>query len=365
MSEPYTLSAYLSKGDFLASLQRSHSSLPGVKRRFQSGDIAAGTLFVKPIPFNNDEGKGQPSVVWLVVNEWDTGMIVGRIAESSADRGDIQLGRIMMVEPENVLDWKVVTLQGVEGGDTDRLSHPTPQSPTVADEEKDVPAYVRRRGDPDFVKRVTEAGRAQVRAEMPSHGMAYAVLFAGPVAFALAAFLCHKWLGVSGLCALAAIWQLRSAIRQCAKVGKGLAGSRDLVEHGEFCVGMLLMMNAMLHEPGMDASALVLIVTDRNSDLIDVYDGVSEGASDHSPTSDRAVSLARSGFEDERYVRNRRWRMPNSWTRCREAYACCLYIKREYLPSGVVTSPFVPCLATPGDDGAITLLPWDLVEKAM
>ena len=63
-------------------------------------------------------------------------------------------------------------------------------------------------------------------------------------------------------------------------------------------------------------------------------------------------------LQDERYVESRRLRLPTSLTGGHEVYAFHLKVVGDYFPSGLADLPMIPCVAVPGDVGAIQQIPW-------
>ncbi len=61
------------------------------------------------------------------------------------------------------------------------------------------------------------------------------------------------------------------------------------------------------------------------------------------------------------YWQSRRRRLPPELTEGREVYAFDLMIVGDFLPSGLVTIPMIPCLAEPGPAGQIQMIPWWVV----
>jgi hypothetical protein len=73
-----------------------------------------------------------------------------------------------------------------------------------------------------------------------------------------------------------------------------------------------------------------------------------------SPEEKQAVQW----LNDESYVESRRIRLPTSLTGGYVVYAFHLKLVGDYFPSGLVDIPMIPCIAVPGDFGAIQQLPW-------
>lgn len=63
-------------------------------------------------------------------------------------------------------------------------------------------------------------------------------------------------------------------------------------------------------------------------------------------------------MEDEAFVPSRRRRLPGGLTGGREVYAFDLMILGDYLPSGTVEVPMIPCVAEPGPAGEIHMIPF-------
>jgi hypothetical protein len=69
-------------------------------------------------------------------------------------------------------------------------------------------------------------------------------------------------------------------------------------------------------------------------------------------------------MEDQIYVPYRRRLLPTSLTSGREVYAFDLLGVGEFLPSGTVETPLIPCMAERGAEGRIEMLPSSVVASA-
>lgn len=66
-------------------------------------------------------------------------------------------------------------------------------------------------------------------------------------------------------------------------------------------------------------------------------------------------------MSDMMYVPDRRRLLPKELTDGREVYAFDLMMVGDYQPTGTVEMPLFPCLADPGPEGEIRMIPWWVV----
>lgn len=66
---------------------------------------------------------------------------------------------------------------------------------------------------------------------------------------------------------------------------------------------------------------------------------------------------------DEEAERYRRRPLPVSFTGGPLVYAADLWVKRKYLRGGYLSGPWLPCIAEPGQEGGLELVPWWLAEQ--
>jgi len=124
----------------------------------------------------------------------------------------------------------------------------------------------------------------------------------------------------------------------------------------------LIQANSLLFKPGnMTLPCLVLFSFDGNCNndaaFMDtlahrVFD--FKNTSPHDPEQRYVAQLT----TNERAVRYRRRPLPTSFTGGPVAFVADLWIERALLPAGFLTERRLPCLAEPGGEGALELLPW-------
>jgi len=144
---------------------RAVAELPYARQRFLSGEITPGMTLVK-YAFRVNEH--QSEYMWLAVREWGK-MITGELINQPVQRADLKMGQIVTIDSADVYDWVVAGPGGPEGGYTDRVrAQASPASPPVNEPLPPadlIPDYVKLRGDPEFARRVNEAGREYIAAE--------------------------------------------------------------------------------------------------------------------------------------------------------------------------------------------------------
>jgi len=126
------------------------------------------------------------------------------------------------------------------------------------------------------------------------------------------------------------------------------------------------MANSTLMSPGQgDAPCLALFVFEEEEGdahfMMELVERLMalKGTSPSNPEEREAAVLV----NDEAYVPYRRRRIPPGLTGGRIVYAVDLRIRRARLPNGFLEMPILPCLAMPGDTGAIEMLPWQILPQ--
>lgn len=352
--------------------QRAMAELPNTERRFLSGEIMPGGMLVK-YPFRIDQD--QSEYMWVAVKEWGK-LITGELVNQPHIRRDLRLGQSVTVDSVDVYDWLIIGPNGPEGGYTDQVRAqaavarpPAMHGQSARIERDDVePEFVKRRTDADFVRRVSEAGRDAADMEWMSRwkpARAHAPTY---IRFPIIAFLAALGFAAIHIPVIA----VGAAIVGIVMFGQRFPiyrrilgfefGYRDVATRGEFRVAMPIMFNTSLKEPGTNnAPALMLMLPNDHHDPVAIYAGVAKGMSSSAP-EDRKIAKSLS---DEKFVPNKRFRIPPQWTGGVEVHAIGLNIERNSLENGVVDSPFIAVLAGPGEHGGVITLPWRMVQDAL
>ena len=123
-------------------------------------------------------------------------------------------------------------------------------------------------------------------------------------------------------------------------------------------VAFPLMANSALVAGELAAApGLVLVSFDRRASfpmLIELAKTVIEANADR--PADRAWCQQLMG--DLKFTLNRRRKVPSTLTNGIPVYACDLWIMSNFLKSGTVSHPVIPCMAEPGRHGRINVMPW-------
>jgi len=137
-------------------------------------------------------------------------------------------------------------------------------------------------------------------------------------------------------------------------------GARPLMTYG-------LMVNSQLRSrPGTIAPGLVIGSFDPEANvtaefMVDLAERIFDlSLADPTTPEEQAAHALMS---DEVYVPGRRRLLPMALTQGREVYAFDLIIVGDYQPNGIVEAPMIPCLADPGPEGEIRMIPWWIVTR--
>ncbi|MBB6052516.1 hypothetical protein [Armatimonas rosea] len=159
-------------------------------------------------------------------------------------------------------------------------------------------------------------------------------LFAAPL------FPLGIWLGCWGC------WQLLTRQRD-----RWLARRvREIAETGQRVNGYLVRASDSLYRPGSQAQPCQVLISFQN-----------EVASDAEYMQYLAQRWAEKTPSRERRRRYRRVKLPHSLTDGSTVYCCDLFVHPGLLASGYLTSSVLPCLAEPGDQGGLELVPYWLL----
>lgn len=97
------------------AIATARHGLPGIRRRFLSGALPAGTQLLVKYGIPTEHG---PEFVWAGVHSWtDPDRIQGFSASDAASDPEVRVGRSVVLETADVVDWAVLDASGVvEGG---------------------------------------------------------------------------------------------------------------------------------------------------------------------------------------------------------------------------------------------------------
>ncbi len=139
-------------------------------------------------------------------------------------------------------------------------------------------------------------------------------------------------------------------------------GSRAILgQKGVPVWGVLIQANQLLFEPGeRNHPCLVLFSFEPAGGHIDYLQRLAGSIFELKETqqTDPDLRVVANYVTDERSVYFRRRKLPISFTGGPTVYCADLTIVRSCLPKGFLTERVLPCLAEPGEQGALALLPW-------
>ncbi len=125
--------------------------------------------------------------------------------------------------------------------------------------------------------------------------------------------------------------------------------------------GVLVQANQLLFAPGdRNHPCLVLFSFEPAGGHIDYLQRLASAifALKETRPTDPDLRLVAHYVTDERAVKYRRRKLPTSFTGGPTVYCADLIIVRSCLPNGFLTEKVLPCIAEPGEQGALELLPW-------
>lgn len=307
--------------------QQALTSLPEIKRRFQIGGLGKSRLAAKH-GFPVDGGH---EFMWVLVASWAGDRLEGQLVNTPQQRRDLREGQTVSLNEAGIYDWMIFHADGSrEGGATDIVAT-APDAETRGGKPDE--AEIKRRFR-QYLDSVPQAQAAPKRGWTP-----------WPVALA------RTLLG--------------------SKPASLTPEQRDpvqtqLAEQGRLVIAFIAMANSSLMSPGQgDAPCLALFVFEEQEGdanfLIALVDRLMalKGTAPSEPEEREAAVLV----NDEAYVPYRRRRIPLGLTGGRTVYAVDLRIRRDRLPNGCLEMPILPCLAMPGDSGAIEMLPWQILPQ--
>ena len=360
-----------------AARAQAVSALPGVKARYQSGQIAADRLGVK-YAFPTPDGVGE--VMWIFVRSWTGDRITGELVNAPQAATDVRLGQSVTIREADIFDWITTAPDGTqEGGFTDavlragasagNLTGPRQSAEEI--NEEILPEYVKRRADAGYVARVTAAAREDAQRQAQSRTGALDRIrrrrIIKPLALGVAALALIKSVPyISAILGVLFVWQLVSTLRRLRGIKHLAENPANLAAGGELRSAMVIMANTRLYTPGeSDAPALVIVLPNDESDPILIYDAVATGRTalrQGVGASHAALKAAEKFLTDEGYIPNARLLLPADLTNGAEVYAAHLAIERSCLRDGVLNEVFVPVLFVPGEKGAIGMISYKALD---
>jgi hypothetical protein len=149
------------------------------------------------------------------------------------------------------------------------------------------------------------------------------------------------------------VWLLSwgiSQLIQTRRERKQAARVRQIVTHGERATGFLVRASDALYRPGSKVQSCQVLISFQ-----------PEVAGDREYMLHLAKRWAEQTSSRERQSRGRRRKLPLSLTDGSTVYCCDLFIHPGLLASSYLTGSVLPCVAEPGDEGGIELVPYWLL----
>jgi len=351
-----------------AAHRRAVDELADAKRRYLAGETLPDMFIVKyPFPL----GDGHHEYMWISVRGWTGDRITGVLGNQPAHRTDLSMGDTVTIDAADVFDWMIVGPDGVLGGYTDatRGMHanqaPPSDGPKPTEFDPDVPEFVRRRRDPRFLDRVTRAGRAKAM-EMVNgferEASRRVTAFRTPAIIIVVSVVLSHWAIWLGIGVLFGLYKLREVFETRKRLQGIVTGFRDVASRGEFRIGMPIMFNTTLKEPGnAGAPVLLLMMPNDAHDPIQLFDSIMMAAMQKDPR----FAAVNKAMDDQTYTPNHRFRIPKEWTGGADVYGVGVLAMRDHWRSGIIDEPCFALLAGPGDTGGVMTLPWTLVDDAL
>jgi hypothetical protein len=179
----------------------------------------------------------------------------------------------------------------------------------------------------------------------------------------------HVAMGLTVVLAPVALFlALRSGWRRgrARPIADRLHRTAEFAQRAKPVVAYPLMVNPMLRRPGDEpATALVIICFDpavSHDVMLELATKISDpGAPGWNPVQKR---FAQALMDDEGYRAFRRRTIRPDMTGGIEVFACDLAVHPLLLAGGHLSSvaPFIPCVAEPGERGAILQIPWWIAD---
>lgn len=151
------------------------------------------------------------------------------------------------------------------------------------------------------------------------------------------------------------------AIASALNKHKSEDGRLKIAQSGVPVWGVLVQANSMLFQPGnTDLPCLVLFSFEPAGGHIEYMQRLAAGIFDlkNVRQSDPDLRYVSTLVTNESALKYRRRKLPISFTGGPTVYCADLIITRSSLPAGYITEKVLPCIAEPGESGALELLPW-------
>ena len=291
---PPTGGLWMHDDDMEAGHRRAVAELPSAKRRYLAGETLPDMFIVK-YPFPVEDGRHE--YMWISVRNWTGDRITGALGNQPNLRKDLSMGDIVTVDAADVFDWMIVGPDGVLGGYTDATPVVSEARSSeyddlgIADMPKGLdveePDFVRRRKDPRFLGQLVPGGRSAALSMLPAYQRVVSrpkVFLKLPITVLVISALLFHWPILTILGAAFGIYKLRAALG-ILNNSRGMAlGLKDVAERGEYRVGLPIMFNTALKQPGrFSAPALLLMMPADDSDPVQLYDRIMAAAARKEP----------------------------------------------------------------------------------
>ena len=362
---------------------RALAELPTIKRRYLSGAFVPGQFLIKHgFPVGGGRNDEQ-EFMWLVVREWMENRIVGELVNKPQLCKNIKMGQVIELTEADIFDWIVIGPDGPEEGGYTNSAVDLDESGALdltmrymdGSVEQELPPYVVRRSEPTFRQNVEREGRAEVRHEYEEYireraGLRLTCFKKTAPGWIIGAVI-WKWVPIIALVALAyGIWEGWRAIRILRKDTLLKRSYQDVSEAGEFAIAIPFIFEST-HNPisgTVDFPNIFILLPDDDLDPDVLYNEIAErlsnpvtGANDEA--SVRSAILRR--IQSKKAVLGRRTRVPESWVGGRTIYVVDMTITSAFVKERALQGVYVPCLATPGDNGSIATLSMNVVVNAL
>jgi hypothetical protein len=137
--------------------------------------------------------------------------------------------------------------------------------------------------------------------------------------------------------------------------------------NGTAVIGWLVQANNALFQPGTSgdpAQVLISFPGDRAASIEELADLAERVARLKSARPADAVEKQVTRLvRDETYRPTERYLLPREFTGGLEVYSVHIYVERNLLPEGRITTPYFHCVAIPGDEGVVYMLPYPEEEN--
>ena len=210
-----------------------------------------------------------------------------------------------------------------------------------------------------------------------SHRRQYALtvsLLVAGIVLSVGAYLAASRFGIAAYFGVAAGaflagWSL-ARMHRMVRRAQAYARRKRLAQRGELVIGYLTQCSDALLHPGTESALPCRILFSFQPEVgadrayMRYLAGQVASLKNKIPRGDMDKQYVAALASEPRALANRRYLLPLSFTDGSTVYLADLFVSRSYLPGGYLYTDTLACLAEPGANGGVELLPEWLLDPA-